>query len=121
MNFRSYLRDDVQIIALSGRFDVSTASPVRDWLAAAVEKESPLLVVNLKEVEFMDSTGLSTLVHGMKRARERNGNLYLSDLQQSVRLIFELTRLAQWFDIFINEDEALAAFSEASLPDKDDA
>lgn len=121
MNIRSYSSGDVQILALSGRFDVTTASPVREWLETAVEKESPLLVVNLKEVEFMDSTGLSTLVHGMKRSREKHGNLYLSNLQQPVRLIFELTRLAQWFDIYINEEEAIAAFSEASFSDKDDA
>jgi anti-anti-sigma factor len=126
MDIRSYAHNGVQILALTGRFDVTTAAQVRDWLEAAVEKESPFLVVNLKEVEFMDSTGLSTLVHGMKRSREKDGNLYLSNLQQPVRLIFELTRLAQWFDIFIGEEEAIAAFSEAAFsetafPGKDNA
>lgn len=111
MDLRSYSNDNVQILALSGRFDVTTASTIRDWIEEAVTKEPPFLVVNLEEVEFMDSTGLSTLVHGMKRSREKNGDLHLCNLQQPVRIIFELTRLAQWFEIFIAEEEAVAAFA----------
>ncbi len=112
MDIRSYSKDDVQILALSGRFDVTTAAEVRDWVDEAVTKDHPFLVVNLTEVVFMDSTGLSTLVHGMKRAREKDGDLHLCHLQQPVRIIFELTRLAQWFEIFITEEEAVAAFAD---------
>lgn len=114
MDLRSYSNDDIQILALSGRFDVTTAPPVREWIEEAVSKERPQLVINLEEVEFMDSTGLSTLVHGMKQSREMDGDLHLCNLQQPVRIIFELTRLAQWFEIFINEEEAIAAFSESN-------
>jgi anti-sigma B factor antagonist len=112
MDLRSYANNDVQILALSGRFDVTTAGAVREWLDNAVTNVPPHLVVNLEEVDFMDSTGLSTLVHGMKRSREHNGDMHLCSLQQPVRIIFELTRLAQWFEIFIGEEEAVAAFSE---------
>lgn len=112
MEIRSYSNNNIKILALSGRFDVTNASAVRDWFDEVVEDEPPYLVVNLEEVEFMDSTGLSTLVHGMKRSREHNGDLHLCHLQQSVRIIFELTRLAQWFEIFIGEEEAIAAFSD---------
>jgi anti-anti-sigma factor len=114
MEMRSYANDNVQILALSGRFDVTTAAVVRDWLDEAVNIVPPFLVVNLEEVDFMDSTGLSTLVHGMKRSREKNGDLHLCNLQQPVRIIFELTRLAQWFEIFIAEEEAIAAFAETN-------
>ncbi|MFZ0544100.1 MAG: STAS domain-containing protein [Candidatus Promineifilaceae bacterium] len=113
MDLRSYSNNNVQILAPSGRFDVTTAPSVRDWIEEAVTKEPPFLVVNLADVEFMDSTGLSTLVHGMKRSRERNGDLHLCNLQQPVRIIFELTRLAQWFEIYIGEEEAIAAFEES--------
>jgi anti-sigma B factor antagonist len=112
MDMRSYSSEGVQILALSGRFDVSSAVPVRDWIEEAVTKEPPFLVVNLDEVEFMDSTGLSTLVHGRKRSREKMGDLHLCNLQQPVRIIFELTRLAQYFEIFVGEEEAVAAFDQ---------
>lgn len=112
MDLRSYSNGNVQILALSGRFDVTTAVPVREWIDEAITSEPPLLVINLEEVDFMDSTGLSTLVHGRKQSREKNGDLHLCNLQQPVRIIFELTRLAQYFEIFIGEEEAVAAFSE---------
>lgn len=112
MDLRSYSIEGVQVLALSGRFDVSTAVPVRDWIEEAIIKEPPLLVINLEEVAFMDSTGLSTLVHGRKQSREHGGDLHLCSLQQSVRIIFELTRLAQYFEIFISEEAAIEAFSE---------
>lgn len=114
MEMRSYSNENVKILALSGRFDVTNASAVREWFDEAVEDAPPYLVVNLEAVDFMDSTGLSTLVHGMKRSREHDGDLHLCHLQQPVRIIFELTRLAQWFEIFMGEEEAVAAFFDNS-------
>jgi anti-sigma B factor antagonist len=98
------------VLKLTGRLDAAAAPQ----LSKAIEKVlliSPSnLVVNMQEVSFIDSTGLSALVQGMKRCRERQGNLLICGLQQTVRIIFELTRLNKAFDIFIKEEDALHAF-----------
>jgi anti-sigma B factor antagonist len=46
---------------------------------------------------------------GLKRARERQGNLCICSLQPPVRLIFEMTRLDKVFEIFVNEEDAVLA------------
>jgi len=103
--------DDVQILELSGRFDISTADSVLQWIDTMTETPPAKIVINMTQVSFVDSTGLSTLVQGTKQSREQNGDLFICGLQQSVRIIFELTRLDKYFEIFPAEGDAVAAFS----------
>ena len=113
MELRSHLSDDgqVAVLELSGRFDSYTAPAATEWLDRAPAQA----VVNLAGVEFMDSTALATLVQGMKRRRQQGGDLRLSNLQRSVRMIFELTRLDKAFEIFSEEAEAVRAFRAGGL------
>ncbi len=101
----------ITVLELEGRFDAHTARPVDDFLHNATLREPAYIAVNLAGVTFVDSTALSTLVSGMKRARQRKGDLRLCCLQRPVRMIFELTRLDKAFEIFAGEDEALQAFT----------
>lgn len=101
----------VNILDLSGSFDSYTAPAARRWLEAATADSPAYVVVNLKEVSFLDSTGLSTLVQGMKRSRERQGDLRLCSPQPPVRIVFELTRLDRVFEIFPDEEDAIGAFA----------
>lgn len=102
---------DVRVLRLAGRFDTPNAVPVQDWMDKAAEADPANLVVNLQDVPFVDSTGLATLVAGMKRSREKKGDLRICGLQQPVRMIFELTRLDKAFEIFNSEEEAVQAFA----------
>ena len=95
------------IIRLKGRFDAHEIGPVREWLKTQTEAGFQKLIVNLSEVNFIDSSALSTLVQGLKHCREKGGELALCSLQQPVRVIFELTRLDKAFNIHITEQDAL--------------
>jgi len=112
----------VKILNLSGSFINTTVAPARQWLEEATADRPAFIVVDLSAVRFMDSTGLSTLVHAMKRARAQRGDLRLAGLQQPVRMIFEMTRLDQIFEIFGQADDAVQAFgiSEPNVLDKDE-
>lgn len=101
---------DVAVLALTGRFDAYTAKEAKSWLENATKNDPARIVVNLEDVTFVDSTALATLVQGMKHSRQKNGDLRLCNLQQKVRIIFELTRLDRAFEIFAGEDEAVRAF-----------
>jgi anti-sigma B factor antagonist len=111
MELMSRADNNVQILALSGRFDTHTAEPVRDWLEQATVTQPANIVINLSNVDFLDSTALSTLVHGMKHSREKNGDLRICGMQPPVRIIFELTRLDRVFEIYPAEEEAVQAFA----------
>ena len=111
MELSETTQNNVRILKLEGRFDTYTSPPIREWLEAAIaQSTTPQLVVNLSGVNFVDSTAMATLVQGMKRCRETKGDLRLCQLQQPVRMIFELTRLDRAFEIFNSESEAVQAF-----------
>lgn len=105
--------NNVLVLELDGRFDTQTVPSVRELIRNATSGEPAQLVVNLDGVHFVDSTALSALVEGMKRSRQLGGDLRLCNLQQPVRMIFELTRLDRAFEILSSEEEAIQAFSES--------
>lgn len=110
-SFETRAIGNVQVMALAGRFDAYTVEKARGWLEEATADVPAHIVVNLRDVTFVDSTALAALVQGMKRSRQRDGDLRLCQLQQKVRLIFELTRLDRAFEIYTGEDEAIQAFA----------
>lgn len=112
MKLEERQHNEVRILRPRGRLDTHTAPELKHWLEAAAHSDPAHLVVNLQDVTFVDSTGLATLVQGMKRTRERNGDLLLCHLQQPVRMIFELTRLDKAFAIYPSETDAVFSFTE---------
>jgi anti-sigma B factor antagonist len=103
--------ESVHVLRPTGRLDTHTTPDVKLWLESIVASKPAQLVINLNAVNFVDSTGLATLVQGMKRCREHEGDLLLCDLQRPVRMIFELPRLDKAFTIYPSESDAIAAFS----------
>ncbi len=110
MQFTSAQVNDVTIFFFSGRLDAYTAPLARQQLFAAIEQGHQRLVVDLGQVTLIDSAGLATLVAGMKRARQQQGDLRLVGLQAGVRIVFELTRLDRAFEILDNTESAVASF-----------
>ena len=104
------LKGRVMVMQIKGRFDAHEVEPVNAWIQEVIEQGKVKVVVNLEGVNFIDSTALSTLVRGMKKCREKQGDLHLCCLQQPVRVIFELTRLDKAFDIYATEAEASQSF-----------
>jgi len=102
--------DEVHVIELSGRFDAFEVPAVNKWFEANPEVKN--VVVNLTGVGFIDSSGLATLVKGLKRCRQNGGELSLSNLQQPVLIIFELTRLDKAFTIYDTEEMAIKALKD---------
>ena len=100
--------EGIDIVALSGRLVMADAPQARQKLLATVEQGNGKLILDLAEVGFMDSSGLSVLVSAFKAARAKNGDVALLHLSPTVRSLIELTRLQQVFSIFDDEAAALA-------------
>lgn len=113
MEIKTWRKDDVQVVELQGRLDAHQGKQV-DGTLAKVTNPYNHTVVNLSKVHFIDSTGLSVLVKGMKHHREAQGDLVLCELQQPVRIIFELTRLDKMFAIYPTETAALQALQQVA-------
>lgn len=111
MEIKTRSANDITILELAGRFDNYSTPPVAERLEIIAKQPPARVIVNLSGVTFVDSTGLATLVQGMKRCRQQQGDLFLCGLQRSVFMIFELTRLDKAFHIFVDEEHALQAFT----------
>lgn len=88
------------------KIDASIAVEFRTRLVELVEQGETLLALNLKEVEFIDSSGLGALVSVFKRIGSE-GTIRLFAVQDGVRSIFELTNLDHVFEIHTTEKGAL--------------
>ena len=109
MNIKVRRTENLTIVEPAGSLDISNALQMRQALMDAISAECSQVAVNLRDLYFVDSSGLAVLVQGLKRAREHHGNLCLYSLQPSVRMILELTRFDKLFEIFVSEAEALLA------------
>jgi anti-sigma B factor antagonist len=102
---------DITVVAPEGRCDRRTAPALAEWLELACRSGANRLVVDMGAITFMDSTGLATLIRFMKQCRATGGDLFLANLQQPVRIIFELTRLDSAFVICPTVDVAVDSFA----------
>jgi anti-sigma B factor antagonist len=71
------------------------------------EKRVPQLLVNMNRVKYIDSSGIASLVEGLKVSRDRKCRFALFGLSKMAREVLELTRLTTVFEIHITEEEAL--------------
>jgi anti-sigma B factor antagonist len=96
------------ILKLGGEIDMKTSTGVKSKLKELFENKPRVLVVDMTEVEFMDSSGLATLVGALKWCRTNGSELRLAGLAQGVRSVFEICRLETIFQIYNNLAEALS-------------
>ena len=88
---------------------------LRDRLPALHQSGKVNIVLNLKDVSEIDSTGIGTLVFGLARLRKSGGGLALANVNRSHLKLFLLTRLAIAFEFFNNEQDAVNSF----FPDRE--
>jgi len=108
MNLKTEANGNRMIIFVrEERLDAHNSEDLKAEMNRLFATGSKELIVDLKDVRFIDSSGLGVLVSGFKNASTRQGSLKLASLQTQVKSMFELTRLHRVFDIFQTVDEAL--------------
>jgi anti-sigma B factor antagonist len=84
-------RDGVAIMALSGELDMSTAPILREELAQVEHSGPPAIVIDLRDVTFIDSSGLKEFLEAKSRAQSNGHRLLMSGANPQARRLFELT------------------------------
>jgi anti-sigma B factor antagonist len=104
---------DVAIVAVVGELDISTAPELRGALVDAAAADPSHVVVDLTELEFLDSTGLGVIIGAFGRAKEAAGTLRVVCPQERFRRLFRITGL----DGLMPVDESLeAAMASLGVP-----
>lgn len=95
----------VQIIEPKGILDGTKASDFRDNIDRSIENGAQIILVDLANVTFMDSSGLGTLVLALKKVRNAGIKMFLCSINEQVKMLFELTSMDRVFEIFNNREE----------------
>jgi anti-sigma B factor antagonist len=108
-------REGVRILDLSGKLTVGGASELREKVTAEAANGGLQQLLNLKEVEYIDSTGLGTMVICFMAVQKAGGVLKLVNLNRRNLELVLLTKLSTVFQIFNEEQEAINSF----FPDRE--
>jgi anti-sigma B factor antagonist len=98
---QSHFRVDVRgtgaatVIAVSGELDLASSPTLEEELERVAGSDAPLMIVDLRDLEFMDSTGLSVLVRAHQRASELGKRFGLVNGSPQVQRLLSLTGLAE--------------------------
>jgi anti-sigma B factor antagonist len=93
---------------LSGSLDIATSPTVRAALTDASERGNHRLVVDLTNVEFLDSTGLGALIGAQRRAKEVDGDVRLVVKEGQILRLLRITGLLKVFNVYPTLTAALA-------------
>src|SRR5580704_15129875 len=97
------------IFDLSGDIDFANSPKVRDSVLREIrESNTPRVMMNLSQVRYLDSSGVASLVEGLKASRDLGSRFILFGLSTSAREVLQLSRLIKVFEICDNEEQALA-------------
>jgi len=115
LEIQSRVREGVKILDLSGKLTVGGASDLREKVSAETAAGSLQQLLNLKDVDYIDSTGLGTMVICFMAVQKAGGALKLVNLNRRNLELVLLTKLSTVFQIFNDEQEAINSF----FPDRE--
>lgn len=101
---------DVTVCSLSGEININTSPDLRKVFDDIITKKAAKVALDLKDVSYIDSSGLATLIEMLRRMKKYDGKLRLCNLSDKIRSLFEITKLVKLFEMFNTEEEALRGF-----------
>jgi anti-sigma B factor antagonist len=101
----------VTIVDLSGRIALGEGSALlRETIRGLIEKGQTRIILNLADVDYIDSSGIGELVSGFTTTRSRGGELKLLHLTKRTHELLQITRLFTVFDVHSDEKAAVTSF-----------
>lgn len=113
MQFNVESTGPVKIIRLNeSRLDTSLAPDLKAHLLGMIEQEEPRILLDLKTVEYADSSGLGAILFGVRQARDHGGACKLVNLNPRVMSLIRIAKLEHVIETYDSESEALSSFQE---------
>ena len=102
--------DQTTIFDVSGDIDMSNSPEVRKALLGEFRAaKATRVVLNLTAVRYIDSSGVASLVEGLKASRESGSRFVLFGLSTTAYEVLKISRLLKLFEIYDDEEQALGA------------
>lgn len=101
---------DVILINIPERLTATASDDLKKYLKESVEQGHYKFVIDLKETEYLDSSGLGAIVSKIAQTRTKDGDVRLAGPGEYVQSLLELTHINQVLKIFDTADQAMASF-----------
>ena len=99
--------NDVSIISLNGRLNVTTTAELEKAFNKLFEENATKIIVDCRELEYISSAGLRVLLTAAKQFKKISGEIALATLNQNVKQVFEISGFTSIFTIYTTRDEAI--------------
>jgi anti-sigma B factor antagonist len=109
MQITERIEDSVPVVSITGDIDLENSPKLREFLKPKASQKTPGLLLDFAGVNYIDSSGLATLIEYFQAAQGYKGKLALASLSPRVKNVFEIVRLEQIFSIHPDVPSALAA------------
>lgn len=97
------IANNTWIVNLSGEIDIYNAPQLKEQLLKLLEEQKGNMLIDCKDLKYIDSTGLGVLISVLKRVKDENGDITISNLKPYIQKIFTITGLDKIFSIEVQE------------------
>jgi anti-sigma B factor antagonist len=109
MQITERTEENIPVVSITGDIDLETSPQLREFLKPKSSKKTPLLLLDFGGVNYIDSSGLATLIEYFQAVQGFKGKLALAALSPRVKNVFEIVRLEQIFSLHPDIPSALSA------------
>lgn len=111
---KEYLSSGVAVLTLRGEFDSFVTNAFSGVIQSVIDEGYAKVVLNMRLVKFVNSTGLGAMIKGRKHCKEAKGDLVVSQPSAAVREAMESLGLDRLFSLYDDDEAAVAAFDESA-------
>ena len=110
MQIREKKLNDITVLEIEGEIDLNSSPAMRKKFDELIKSSASKIVINFQNVNYIDSSGLATIIEMLQRLKKVHGELRMSNLPQKIKNLFEITKIDKLFQMFLTEQEALKDF-----------
>ena len=112
MELKIRKNEDIYIIDVLGEMDLYNSYKLKELLMKMIEKKIEKFIINMDDVEYIDSSGIGALIYITSTIKKMNLHLFIANVHGSVKKVIELTKLSSFFPILPNLEEAVKAIGK---------
>jgi anti-sigma B factor antagonist len=107
MELKIRKNDEIYIIDVLGEMDLYNSYKLKELMMKMLEKKIERFIINLEDVEYIDSSGIGALIYITSTIKKMNLKLAITNVRGSVKKVIELTKLTGFFPILPSLEEAV--------------
>lgn len=104
MDIKTFEKDNYSVLKIKGSVDMYTALDIKSAADALNISDGHALIFDLAGVNYIDSSGIGTLIKILNEVDEKNGHFYMTNLKPMIEKIFKVAGLVSYFSILSTED-----------------